>query len=48
MAGETDQQQQYVSCPAPACNYMARRSAVRDHLAERDDKRHADFDGSEV
>jgi len=39
---------QYVACPAPACNRKGRRSVIRSHLADRDDQRHAQFDGSEV
>ncbi|MEF8812452.1 MAG: hypothetical protein V5A55_01335 [Halovenus sp.] len=48
MSGDRDREQEYVSCPAPACNHRGRRSAVREHLAERDDQRHQRFDGSEV
>ncbi len=48
MLGDSDPDQAYVSCPAPACNHRDRRSAVREHLAERDDQRHAEFDGSEI
>jgi len=40
--------EQYVACPAPACNRKARRSVIRDHLAEREDQRHERFDGSEI
>lgn len=39
---------QYVACPAPACNRKGRPSVIREHLADRDDERHARFDGTEV
>jgi hypothetical protein len=39
---------QYVACPAPACNRKGRRSVIQEHLAERDDQRHAHYDGSEI
>jgi len=45
MSGDSDQ---YVACPVPACNYRARPSAVREHLAERGDQRHEGLDGTEV
>jgi len=45
MSGDSEP---YVSCPAPACNHRDRRSAIRKHLAERDDQRHERFDGTEV
>jgi len=38
----------YVACPAPACNRKARRSVIREHLSEMDDKRHERYDGSEI
>jgi len=39
---------QYVACPAPACNFKGRRSTVKTHLADRNDQRHERFDGSEL
>jgi hypothetical protein len=45
MSQDTDQ---YVACPAPACNRKGRREVIRAHLADMDDQRHERFDGSEV
>lgn len=48
MSGDTETDRQYISCPAPACNRMARRSSIRTHLEDSEDQRHELFDGSEV
>lgn len=41
-------EEEYVGCPATACNRKDRRRVIREHLAEMDDKRHERFDGSEI